>query len=87
MRTAAISILVLATSAFAQNRTVEGHPDLQGIWSNASIIPLERVRVCLPRGQLRVGGSSFGGARGREERDEVSGLAVAGYFRIFQLEQ
>src|SRR5262249_7106118 len=27
---------------FAPPRTVDGHPDLQGIWSNAIITPLER---------------------------------------------
>ena len=56
---AAIALLPLAVSALAQNatskpastnkawtppRTSYGHPDLQGIWSNATIIPLERPK-------------------------------------------
>jgi hypothetical protein len=42
-------LLLLAASAFAQPaknwkvpRTPDGHPDLQGIWTNATLTPLER---------------------------------------------
>ena len=38
--------IVLAAPAFSQKkaipRTPDGHPDLQGIWTNATITPLER---------------------------------------------
>lgn len=33
-------------------RTVDGHPDLQGIWTNATITPLERPRHLADRRQL-----------------------------------
>jgi hypothetical protein len=41
-----ITALVLASPGFSQKkaipRTPDGHPDLQGIWTNATITPLER---------------------------------------------
>lgn len=46
---AAVSVALLsATTAFAQSkpykapRTVFGHPDLQGVWTNATLTPVER---------------------------------------------
>ena len=41
-----IVILALAESAVSQTsrRTADGQPDIQGVWSNASIIPLERPK-------------------------------------------
>ena len=41
-----IVILALAGSAVSQTsrRTADGQPDIQGVWSNASIIPLERPK-------------------------------------------
>ena len=47
---ASCALFVLAVSAQPQTKswtppkTPDGQPDLQGIWSNASIIPLERPR-------------------------------------------
>src|SRR5215510_2185264 len=33
-----------ASKSWSAPRTPDGHPDLQGIWSNATITPLERPR-------------------------------------------
>ena len=45
---ASVACLACASLASAQTwtpqRTPDGHPDLQGIWTNASITPLERPR-------------------------------------------
>src|SRR5271168_4026663 len=43
----ALGIIVIALPAFAQTtpkapRTPDGHPDLQGIWTNVTLTPLER---------------------------------------------
>ena len=40
--TIAISAALFAQSKTALPRTPDGHPDLQGIWTNATITPLER---------------------------------------------
>src|SRR5256712_10856013 len=43
-----VVMMTFASLASAQTwtppRTPDGHPDLQGIWTNASITPLERPR-------------------------------------------
>ena len=40
----------------AQNRTVprtpDGHPDLQGVWTNATITPMERPRALAGKATL-----------------------------------
>ncbi len=45
---ASLAVLTCASLASAQTwarpRTPDGHPDLQGIWTNASITPMERPR-------------------------------------------
>ena len=40
--TIAVSVALFAQSKTAVPRTPDGHPDLQGIWTNATITPLER---------------------------------------------
>jgi hypothetical protein len=37
-----LALVVFALPLPAQTRTPDGHPDLQGIWTNATITPLER---------------------------------------------
>ncbi|MDT8427163.1 MAG: hypothetical protein RQ757_00180 [Pseudomonadales bacterium] len=50
--------LGLVTAAHAQNpdwvlpRTIDGHPDFQGVWANNSITPLQRPEVFADRQQL-----------------------------------
>jgi len=40
----ALVAMLGAPSASAQQRTPDGHPDLQGFWTNATITPLERPK-------------------------------------------
>src|SRR5437879_4881476 len=45
MRTLACFIIALPLAAQTQQlpRTADGHPDLQGLWTNATITPLQRT--------------------------------------------
>jgi hypothetical protein len=47
---AVVSAMTIAPAVFAQNhkpwtapRTADGHPDLQGVWTNATLTPLQRL--------------------------------------------
>jgi len=42
LRRPVIFAILSATLAFPQQRTASGDPDLQGIWTNATVVPLER---------------------------------------------
>jgi len=42
MRVIAVAILAAMCQAADLPRTPDGHPDLQGIWTSASVVPLER---------------------------------------------
>ena len=37
-----IAVLPLAAQSYRAPRTPDGHPDLQGVWSYATLTPLER---------------------------------------------
>src|SRR5579863_3630084 len=41
-----------ATQTWTTPRTVDGHPDLQGVWANNSATPLERPKVLQGRAYL-----------------------------------
>ena len=46
---AAVVMTLAASNAFAANykapRTADGHPDLQGVWTNATLTPVERPKM------------------------------------------
>ncbi len=70
-----IAPLVVAAPATAQStngrwvmpRTANGHPDLQGNWSNATLTPIQR-----PRDQSLVVSLEAGAARAQEQADYVA---------------
>ena len=70
-----IAPLVVAAPATAQStngrwvmpRTANGHPDLQGNWSNATLTPIQR-----PRDQSLVVSLEAGAARAKEQADYVA---------------
>jgi hypothetical protein len=37
-----IAFLLAAAPVFAQSKAADGHPDLQGVWTNATLTPMER---------------------------------------------
>src|SRR3984957_2287461 len=47
----AIAVLTSAPVA-GQTRTPDGHPDLQGVWTNATITPLERPKSLTAKATL-----------------------------------
>ncbi len=74
-----IAPLVVAAPATAQStngrwvmsRTADGHPDLQGNWSNATLTPIQR-----PRDQSLVVSLEAGAARAKEQADYVARRAA-----------
>ena len=74
-----ITALVVAAPVTAQStngrwvmpRTANGHPDLQGNWSNATLTPIQR-----PRDQSLVVSLEAGAARAQEQADYVARRAA-----------
>ncbi len=88
MRVTLLLILV-AVSAFGQKnwktpRTPDGHPDLQGIWTNATITPLERPAALAKKPTLTDAEAKFIEKNQSEELNKLDGasdgplLAAAG---------
>src|SRR5579862_2795160 len=83
---AIVSVLAILISApvAGQKRTPDGHPDLQGVWTNATITPLERPKSLAGKATLTDSEAADFEKNAAKELQEVDGksehplLAAAG---------
>ena len=79
-----VRAILIAASLAGQTRTPDGHPDLQGVWTNATITPLERPKSLAGKATLTDTEAADFEKNAAKELQEVDGksehplLAAAG---------